>query len=262
MQGSPNLALKGQCAAEFSSNPDQTYLRFSKAGEAEHVARWNPDLSERLQVLQTETVRYKEELDKSNAEVQRLLALLRELQSERLEQDKIIIELERQVKEQNQNQSVNPGQAGEMSPSPSRQLEDLMTALDKIRKELDATRQRLSSTQNTLSERDNELSRIRADHSKQLTEILQLKQQALLAAVSEKDGCINLLEHSPVRNMVTPEDVMTLSREKVHSRMKHMAEHYEVEHIHPQYSHHLHHGQHRELISPPPEQDDEDGIWA
>lgn len=66
-----------------------------KACEAEHVARWNPELSERLQVLQTETAPHKEELEKSNAEVQRLLALLRELQSERLEQDKIIIELER-----------------------------------------------------------------------------------------------------------------------------------------------------------------------
>ncbi len=33
-----------------------------------------------------------------------------------------------------------------------------------------------------------------------------------------------------------------------------MAEHYEDGHIHPQYSHHSHHGQQRELISPPPEQ--------
>lgn len=32
-----------------------------------------------------------------------------------------------------------------------------------------------------------------------------------MAAVSEKDGCISLLELSPVRN---PEDVMTLRREK------------------------------------------------
>ncbi|XP_067249956.1 ERC protein 2 [Chanodichthys erythropterus] len=243
-----------------------------KACEAEHVARWNPELSERLQVLQAEAVRHKEEEEKSNAEVQRVLALLRELQSERLEQDKRIIELERQVKEQNQKQSVNPGQAGEMTPNTQRQMDDLMSALDKTRKELDVTKLQLSSTQNTLTERDNELSRIRADHSKQLTEILQLKQQALMAAVSEKDGCISLLELSPVRNMSTPEDVMTLRREKerfmnhqkqqAHSRMKHMEEHYEDGHIHPQYSHHSHHGQQRELISPPPEQDDEDGIWA
>ncbi|KAL1269151.1 hypothetical protein QQF64_031440 [Cirrhinus molitorella] len=79
-------------------------------------------------------------------------------------------------------------------------------------------------------------------------------------------------ELSPMRNMSTPEDVMTLRREKerfmnpqkqqAHNRMKHMAEHHEDGHIHPQYSHHSHHGQQRELISPPPEQDDEDGIWA
>lgn len=66
-----------------------------KACETEHVARWNPELSERLQVLQAEAVRHKEEEEKSNAEVQRVLALLRELQSERLEQDMRIIELER-----------------------------------------------------------------------------------------------------------------------------------------------------------------------
>lgn len=66
-----------------------------KACEAERVARWNPELSERLQVLQAEAVRHKEEEEKSNAEVQRVLALLRELRSERLEQDKRIIELER-----------------------------------------------------------------------------------------------------------------------------------------------------------------------
>uniref|UniRef100_A0A671R118 Uncharacterized protein n=1 Tax=Sinocyclocheilus anshuiensis TaxID=1608454 RepID=A0A671R118_9TELE len=184
MYKNENKELKSQLASLQERLSEKEVL---KVFEAEHVARWNPELSERLQVLQTETARHKEELEKSNAEVQRLLAVLRELQSERLEQDKIIIELER-----------------------------YMPIIKKsfIRKELDASRQHLSSTQNTLSERDNELSRIRADHSKQLTEILQLKQQALLAAVSEKDGCINLLEHSPMRNMSTPEDVMTLRREK------------------------------------------------
>lgn len=43
---------------------------------------------------------------------------------------------------------------------------------------------------------------------------LPTRQQSLVAAVSEKDGCINLLELSPMRNMSTPEDVMTLRREK------------------------------------------------
>ncbi len=68
-----------------------------KACEAEHVACWNPKLPEQLQVVKTVAVRHKEEVEKSNAEVQRLLALLQELQSERLKQDKRIIELERYV---------------------------------------------------------------------------------------------------------------------------------------------------------------------
>lgn len=41
---------------------------------------------------------------------------------------------------------------------------------------------------------------------------------------------------------------------QAHSRMKHMAEHNEDGYVHPQYSHHSHHGQQRELVSPPPEQ--------
>ncbi|XP_067268525.1 ERC protein 2 [Pseudorasbora parva] len=266
MHKNENMELKSKLAVL------QERLSDKEASEAEHVARWNPELAERLQVLQAEAGCRKEEVEKANAEVQRVLALLRELQSERLEQGKKIIELQRQVKEQNHKQSVNPGQAGEMTPNAQKQMDDLMATLEKTRIELDVTRQRLSSTQNTLSDRDNELSKTRADHSKQLTEILQLKQQALLAAVSEKDGCISLLEISPVRNMSNSEDVMTLRREKerfvnhqkqqAHSRMKHMAEHYDDGHIHPQYSHHSPHGQQRELTSPPPEQDDEDGIWA
>ncbi|XDV48258.1 hypothetical protein PO909_017707 [Leuciscus waleckii] len=267
MHKNENKELKSKLASL------QERLSDKEVCEAECVARWNPELSERVQVLQAEAVRHKEQEEKCNAEVQRVLALLRELQSERLEQDKRILQLERQVKEKNQNQCVNPaGQAGELSPNTQTQLEDLMAALDNTRRELDSTRQRLSSTQNTLCEHDTELSRLRDDHSKQLSKVLQLKQQALLAV-----GEQGLRELSPVRNTSTPEDVMTLRREKerfmnhpkqqAHSRMKHTAEHYEDEHIHTQYSHphpHPHHGQQRELISPPPEpeQDDEDGIWA
>ncbi|XP_077073760.1 ERC protein 2 [Siphateles boraxobius] len=264
MHKNENKELKSKLASL------QERLSHKEVGEAECVARWNPELSERVQVLQTEAVRHKAQEEECNAEVQRVLALLRDLQSERLEQDKRILQLERQVKEKNPTQSVNPGQAGDMTPDTQTQLDDLMAALDNTRKELDATRQRLSSTQNTLSEHDSELSRLREDHSRQLTEILQLKHQALLAV-----GAQDPRELSPVRSVSTPEDVMTLRREKerfrnppkqqAHSRMKPRAERYEDGHTHPQYSHHhSHHSPQRELISPPlePEQDDEDGIWA
>uniref|UniRef100_A0A673G5Z4 Uncharacterized protein n=1 Tax=Sinocyclocheilus rhinocerous TaxID=307959 RepID=A0A673G5Z4_9TELE len=199
MYKNENKELKSQLASLQERLSEKEVL---KVFEAEHVARWNPELSERSQVLQTETARHKEELEKSNAEVQRLLDHWCAPA-----QPSGLVQL--QMKKRAGNIIKDPSHPGH-----NLFLEDLMAALDKTRKELDASRQHLSSTQNTLSERDNELSRIRADHSKQLTEILQLKQQALLAAVSEKDGCINLLEHSPMRNMSTPEDVMTLRREK------------------------------------------------
>ncbi|XP_073767438.1 ELKS/Rab6-interacting/CAST family member 1 isoform X2 [Danio rerio] len=241
MQKNENNELKSKLASL------QQRLSEKQACDSDRVSGWSPDLSERLQILQTEASGHQEELQKSHSELQRVTDLLRDLQSERLQQDNRIIQMERQLKEQSQKQSVSPGQAGETSPNTQRQLDDLLSALDKTRKELDVVRQRLSVSQSSLSERDNELSRIRAEHSKQLSEILQLK------------------------NMSSPEDVMTLRREKerfinhqkqVHSRMKPMAEHYEDEHIHAQYSHHPQHMQEREPISPPPEQDEEDGIWA
>ncbi|XP_029993958.1 ERC protein 2 [Sphaeramia orbicularis] len=167
-----------------------------------------------------------------------------------------------------------------------RQLEELMGALEKTREELDATKMRLSSTQQSLHERDGHLNNMRQERRKQLEEILEMKQQALLAAISEKDANIALLELSASKRKIAQEEVMALKREKdrlmhqlkqqTQSRMKLIADNYEEEHIlpqhHPHHSHHLHpanmhhrslprgppHANHR----PPMDQDDEEGIWA
>ncbi|KAM9751131.1 ERC protein 2-like [Menidia menidia] len=168
-----------------------------------------------------------------------------------------------------------------------RQLEELMGALEKTRQELDATKLRLSSTQQCLHERDGHLSNLRQERRKQLEEILEMKQQALLAAISEKDANIALLELSSSKRKKAQEEVMALKREKdrlmhqlkqqTQSRMKLIADNYEEDYIHPQHhphhSHHLHqtnvhhhhlprggvaHANHR----PPMDQDDEEGIWA
>ncbi|XP_076734277.1 ERC protein 2 isoform X1 [Maylandia zebra] len=167
-----------------------------------------------------------------------------------------------------------------------RQLEELMGALEKTRQELDATKLRLSSTQQSLHERDGHLNSLRQERRKQLEEILEMKQQALLAAISEKDANIALLELSSSKRKKAQEEVMALKREKdrlmhqlkqqTQSRMKMIADNYEEDYIHPQHhphhSHHMHpanvhhrslpraplHANHR----PPVEQDDEEGIWA
>ncbi|MEQ2287003.1 ERC protein 2 [Ameca splendens] len=112
------------------------------------------------------------------------------------------------------------------------------------------------------------------------------KQQALLAAISEKDANIALLELSSSKRKKTQEEVMALKREKdrlmhqlkqqTQSRMKLIADNYEEDYIHPQHHpHHLHHMHpanlhHRSLPRgdphanhrPPMDQDDEEGIWA
>ncbi|KAK5623069.1 ERC protein 2 [Crenichthys baileyi] len=166
------------------------------------------------------------------------------------------------------------------------QLEELMGALEKTRQELDATKVRLSSTQKCLHERDGHLNQLRQERRKQLEEILEMKQQALLAAISEKDANIALLELSSSKRKKAQEEVMALKREKdrlmhqlkqqTQSRMKLIADNYVEDYIHPQHHpHHLHHMHpanlhHRSLPRgdphanhrPPMDQDDEEGIWA
>ncbi|XP_047187082.1 ERC protein 2-like [Scophthalmus maximus] len=174
-----------------------------------------------------------------------------------------------------------------------RELEELMGALEKTRQELDATKLRLSSTQQSLHEKDGHLDSLHQERRKQLEEILEMKQQTLLAAISEKDANIALLELSSSKRKKAQEEVMALKREKdrlmhqlkqqTQSRMKLIADNYGEDHIHlqhhPHHTHHLQHQthhlhpanvHHRNLPRGPPhanhrppmDQDDEEGIWA
>ncbi|XP_042346942.1 ERC protein 2-like, partial [Plectropomus leopardus] len=310
----------------------------------EDVLRKCPDITDRLRLLEQEVARNKEESGKSKAEVERLMAALRDAEMDKSCKDKKIADLERpgQVKSPNiQKQTVagemrkdaltdgHPHSLSQLPLSASqdamretaerigeleqalresmntsahrealwaqeetarvqaqRQLEELMGALEKTRQELDATKLHLSSTQQSLHERDGHLNCLRQERRKQLEEILEMKQQALLAAISEKDANIALLELSSSKRKKAQEEVMALKREKdrlmhqlkqqTQSRMKLIADNYEEDHIHPQHhphhSHHLHpanlhhrslprgppHANHR----PPMDQDDEEGIWA
>uniref|UniRef100_A0A8C7XEM7 ELKS/RAB6-interacting/CAST family member 2 n=1 Tax=Oryzias sinensis TaxID=183150 RepID=A0A8C7XEM7_9TELE len=110
------------------------------------------------------------------------------------------------------------------------QLEELMNTLERTRQELDATKQRLSSTQQSLQERDSHLTNMRQERRKQLEEILEMKQQALLAAISEKDANIALLELSASNKKKTQEEVLALKRERdklMHQLKQHVRIHTE-----------------------------------
>ncbi|KAK9525683.1 hypothetical protein VZT92_016368 [Zoarces viviparus] len=85
------------------------------------------------------------------------------------------------------------------------------------------------------------LTALRAERRKHLEEVLEMKQEALLAAISEKDANIALLELSSSKKKKTQDEVASLKREKdglVHqlkqqtqNRMKLMADNYEDDHL-------------------------------
>ncbi|XP_050814387.1 ERC protein 2 isoform X4 [Gopherus flavomarginatus] len=266
------------------------------AHEAEEEARLNPEFADRMKQLDKEASYYREECGKAQAEVDRLLEILKEVENEKNDKDKKIAELERHVKDQNKkvanlkhNQQMEKKKNVQLLEEVRRrednmtdnsqhlQLEELMNALEKTRQELDATKARLASTQQSLAEKEAHLANLRIERRKQLEEILEMKQEALLAAISEKDANIALLELSASKKKKTQEEVMALKREKdrlVHqlkqqtqNRMKLMADNYDDDHHH--FHHHHHHHHHRSPgrtqhsnHRPSPDQDDEEGIWA
>ncbi|XP_050978352.1 ERC protein 2 isoform X5 [Labeo rohita] len=225
--------------------------------EVQQSSRGNPEYVDRVKLLEKEVSFYKEESGKAQAEVERLLEILREVETEKNDKDKKIAELERQTKDQNkkgpgiklgpQMDKKGPGNIlqdqRKDNPMDNPKMEELMNVLEKTRQELDATKQRLSSTQQSLAERDGHLTNLRQERRKQLEEILEMKQQALLAAISEKDANIALLELSSSNKKKTQEEVLALKREKdrlmhqlkqqTQSRMKLIADNYEDDHFHP-----------------------------
>ncbi|XP_034063394.1 ERC protein 2-like isoform X2 [Gymnodraco acuticeps] len=289
----PVLSTNQRPDEEATAKVDGPPARSPTTQNIEEAVRKCPDITDRLRLLEQEVARNKEDSGKSQVEVERLMMALRDAEMDKLLKEKKIADLERpgQVKSPNiQKQTV----ASEMTkdglidghPHSLSQLEELMGALEKTRQELDATKLHLSSTQQSLHERDGHLNSLRHERRKQLEEILEMKQQALLAAISEKDANIALLELSSSKRKKSQEEVMALKREKdrlmhqlkqqTQSRMKMIADNYEEDHIHPQHhphhSHHMHpanvhhrslprgppHANHR----PPMDQDDEEGIWA
>ncbi|NWX40012.1 ERC2 protein, partial [Steatornis caripensis] len=254
--------------------------QLKKAHEAEEEARMNPEFADRMKQLDKEASYYREECGKAQAEVDRLLEILKEVENEKNDKDKKIAELERHMKDQNKkvanlkhNQQMEKKKNAQLLEEVRRRednmtdnsqhlqvslffncvlkssekvylcftaclpggiinffpqtadgilpedalltsVEELMNALEKTRQELDSTKARLASTQQSLAEKEAHLANLRIERRKQLEEILEMKQEALLAAISEKDANIALLELSASKKKKTQEEVMALKREK------------------------------------------------
>ncbi|KAL0968397.1 hypothetical protein UPYG_G00266320 [Umbra pygmaea] len=298
-----------------------------RAQNATLEAKANTELVERITCLEQEVTRYREDSGKAQAEVDRLLEILREMENEKNDKDRKINELERQTKDQGKKVAslkhkeqveksrnarlVDEAKKREDNISESsqqvkdslrlkterieeleealresvqitaeremvlaqeeaarnhqeKQIEELLGAMEKVKQELESMRAKLASTQQSLCEKEAHLTTLRAERRKHLEEVLEMKQEALLAAISEKDANIALLELSSSKKKKTQDEVALLKREKdrlvqqlkqqTQNRMKLMADNYEDDHLKtaPDQTNH----------KPSPDQDDEEGIWA
>ncbi|XP_068168917.1 ELKS/Rab6-interacting/CAST family member 1-like isoform X2 [Antennarius striatus] len=278
--------------------------QLKRAQNAALEAQANTELAERIKNLEQEVVRHKEDSGKAQAEVDRLLEILREMENEKNDKDKKINELERQMKDQSKkvaslkhkeqveksknarlmdearkredNLSENSQQAKDTLRQKverieeleealresvqitaeremvlaqeeaarslqEKQMEELLGAMEKVKQELESMRAKLASTQQSLCEKEAHLSTLRAERRKHLEEVLEMKQEALLAAISEKDANIALLELSSSKKKKTQDEVALLKREKdrlvqqlkqqTQNRMKLMADNYEDDHL-------------------------------
>ncbi|XP_072510224.1 ELKS/Rab6-interacting/CAST family member 1 isoform X6 [Notamacropus eugenii] len=233
--------------------------QLKKAHEATLEARGSPEMNDRLQQLEKEIAQHKDESSKAQAEVDRLLEILKEMENEKNDKDKKIAELERQVKDQNKKvanlkhkEQVEKKKSAQMLEEARRrednlndssqqlQVEELLLAMEKVKQELESMKAKLSSTQQSLAEKETHLTNLRAERRKHLEEVLEMKQEALLAAISEKDANIALLELSSSKKK-TQDEVAALKREKdrlvqqlkqqTQNRMKLMADNYEDDHF-------------------------------
>ncbi|XP_017261537.1 ELKS/Rab6-interacting/CAST family member 1 isoform X2 [Kryptolebias marmoratus] len=278
--------------------------QLKRAQNAALEAQANTELAERIRNLEQEVARHKEDSGKAQAEVDRLLEILREMENEKNDKDKKISELERQTKDQTKKvaslkhkeqveksrnarlmeearkrednlsetsqqvkdtlrqkaerieeleealrESVQITAEREMVLAQEeaarslqeKQMEELLGAMEKVKQELESMRAKLASTQQSLCEKEAHLTTLRAERRKHLEEVLEMKQEALLAAISEKDANIALLELSSSKKKKTQEEVAQLKREKdrlvqqlkqqTQNRMKLMADNYEDDHL-------------------------------
>uniref|UniRef100_A0A4W6EI60 ELKS/RAB6-interacting/CAST family member 1 n=1 Tax=Lates calcarifer TaxID=8187 RepID=A0A4W6EI60_LATCA len=217
----------------------ENQLKKAQSAAAESLA--STELSERISCLEQEVTRHREDAGKAQSEVERLLEILREMENEKNDKEKKIHELERESVQITAEREVVLAQEEQARTQAEKQVEDLLVAMEKVKQELEVMKAKLSSTQLSLAEKEGHLTALRAERRKHLEEVLEMKQEALLAAISEKDANIALLELSSSKKKKTQEEVAALKREKdslvqqlkqqTQNRMKLMADNYEDDHL-------------------------------
>ncbi|CAH1265644.1 ERC1 [Branchiostoma lanceolatum] len=310
-------------------------MQVKRAKESVEQAAANKEAAEKSGILEDQVKQYRDEVTRSQQEVDRLLEILKEMENEKHEKDLRIRELERQMRDSNKKlgaikhreqtekkknaqlleearkhaddqsessqqmqlkmgvmeeksfvrqkedrieeleealrQSVNITAEREMllaqtqagKQTVEKQVEELTQEIDRMKKHLQATNAKLASTSLSLQEKEDRLAQLRADRKKQLLEVMEMKQEALLAAISEKDANIALLELSSSKKKKTMDDVAALKREKDQfvQQLKQQNQN-RIKLMHDNFDEEMNGSSVTDGQGPSPDQEEEEGIWA
>lgn len=96
-----------------------------------------------------------------------------------------------------------------------RVMESMQEEVSKVKKTAEENMENLARTRKQLEEKEDALKALQGDSKRQLSEVYEMKQEAILAAISEKDAHIALLEMAPNKKTENIEEVEKLTREKL-----------------------------------------------
>ncbi|XP_030587576.1 ELKS/Rab6-interacting/CAST family member 1 isoform X3 [Archocentrus centrarchus] len=216
-------------------------LKHKEQVEKSRNARLMEEARKREDNLSETSQQVKDTLRQKTERIEELEEALRESVQITAEREMVLAQEEAARSLQEKQHSLKPMHESNLANFKWSKMEELLGAMEKVKQELESMRAKLASTQQSLCEKEAHLTTLRAERRKHLEEVLEMKQEALLAAISEKDANIALLELSSSKKKKTQDEVAQLKREKdrlvqqlkqqTQNRMKLMADNYEDDHL-------------------------------
>uniref|UniRef100_A0A3Q2CLF0 ELKS/RAB6-interacting/CAST family member 1a n=1 Tax=Cyprinodon variegatus TaxID=28743 RepID=A0A3Q2CLF0_CYPVA len=235
-------------------------LKHKEQVEKSRNARLMEEARKREDNLSETSQQVKDTLRQKSERIEELEEALRESVQITAEREMVLAQEEAARSLQEKQHSFKPMHESNLSHLKWSKMEELLGAMEKVKQELESMRAKLASTQQSLCEKEAHLTTLRAERRKHLEEVLEMKQEALLAAISEKDANIALLELSSSKKKKTQDEVTQLKREKdrlvqqlkqqTQNRMKLMADNYEDDHLKAAHDHTNHKPSPDQMIAP------------
>uniref|UniRef100_F6SDZ0 ELKS/Rab6-interacting/CAST family member 1 n=1 Tax=Ciona intestinalis TaxID=7719 RepID=F6SDZ0_CIOIN len=181
----------------------------------------------KIRNLEIEVQSKVDEASRCQGDLDRLLGILKETENEKHSKDEKISAMEKLTTRKHKEQTMKiKSLQTEMIEEARRKgaaqdrdvakylLAELVAEFTKTKQVLEETGMRVASMEVMVESKDRMLEKLRGERRKQMEEALEMKQEALLAAISEKDSNIALLELSQPRKKSNADEVCLLRREK------------------------------------------------